>query len=417
MNIAIIGGGASGMTAAIAAADCGASVTVFEHMPRIGRKLILTGSGKCNISNVDMNISHFHGNDIKAIQSVLNKCPQSDTLTFYNKLGLYTKERKGGIYPYCEQSYAVVDILRFAIRDRNIDLHTDCDIRKIERVRATDDRTVEDKFVITTSSKKLTFDRVILCCGSNANRNTGSDGSGYELAKSFGHKLVKPLPALTYLTCEEDFYPSIAGIRTKAVVSLFTKPSKDASYDYVGMEEGELQLTKTGISGVCVFNLSHIAVRALDENLQVKVEIDLLPDITKEELPDFMEKRISDIPERPLEELFIGVLAKQLGILIIKRCSLSLKDRCDSLSEEQIESICKMVKRFDTIVTGSGDTEASQVIQGGVKMSELKENLESRLVSGLFFAGEILDVHGDCGGYNLQWAASSGLLAGREAAK
>ena len=415
MNIAVIGGGASGMIAAITAADAGAEVTIFEHMPRMGRKILLTGSGKCNISNIDMDLSHFHGSNPDVIHKVLDKCGSAETLAFLETLGLYVKERKGYLYPYSEQASAVVDVLRFAIRDRGIDVHTDTDIRRIEKQKMSNDRILEDRFVITTGNGTLSFDRIILCCGSCANRNTGSDGSGYELAKSLGHTVLKPLPALTYLTCEEDFYPSIAGIRTRAKISIFEKDAGDPQ-KLLGCEEGELQLTKTGISGVCVFNLSYLAVRSLDRKCRVKAEIDLLPDISSQDIAGFMKKRIENIADRTLEELFIGLLAKPLGILICKRCGLDLRRSCADLEGIEIESICKTVKCFETFIKGSGDMESSQVAQGGVSLSEVRDTLESRLVSGLYFAGEILDVNGDCGGYNLQWAASSGMVAGREAA-
>ena len=428
MNVAVIGGGASGMIAAICAYDAGANVTVFEHMPRLGRKLLLTGSGKCNISNTDMDVRHFHcaedyscgkeenpGQSI--IKSVLDKCPQQETLSFFEKLGVHVKDRKGYLYPYCEQASSVVDALRFAVRDRDIDVHIESDIRKIEKLKHSNDKDNENRFVIETATHKLTFDRVILCCGSSANRNTGSDGSGYEFAKRLGHTLVKPLPALTFLTCEEDFYPSVAGIRTPATVSLYVRTDKNSAYTLMGVETGELQLTKTGISGVCVFNLSHIAIRSLDENRRVKAVIDLLPDIDANDIVDYMKKRIDNLSKRPLEELFIGLLAKPLGILICKRCVLDLKRKCCDLDTSEIEKLCRMVKGFETFIKGSGDMDNSQVAQGGVRLSEIRANLESRLASGLYFAGEILDVNGDCGGYNLQWAASSGMLAGREAVK
>ena len=265
-----------------------------------------------------------------------------------------------------------------------------------------------------TANARITFDRVILCCGSCANRNTGSDGSGYDIAKSFGHTIIKPLPALTYLVCEEDFYPSIAGIRTRALISVLAKDEN--GWQRLGTEDGELQLTKTGISGVCVFNLSYLAVKSLDKRCRVKAEIDLLPDIPEGEITEFMKNRIGNISDRPLEEMFIGLLAKQLGILRLKRCSIDLKRICGDLDDAEIANICKTVKCFETFIKGSGDMDSSQVAQGGVSLSEIRDNLESRLVSGLFFAGEILDVNGDCGGYNLQWAASSGMVAGREAA-
>lgn len=416
MDIAVIGGGMSGMIAAITASECGAQVSVFEHMPRIGKKLLLTGSGKCNISNTDLDISHFHGEDTTAIEAVLEKCGGKMTREFFEKLGLYFRERDGYIYPFCEQASAVLDVLRFAIRDMGIDVYTDTDIKRIDKKRFPEARELEDRFTVTTSEGKLFFDRVIMCTGSAANRNTGSDGSGYRLASLFGHSIVKPLPALTYLVCDEDFYPSVAGIRTMAKISLFAG-SDEKSWNLLGKEYGQLQFTKKGISGICVFNLSHLAVRALDEGDRVRAMIDLLPDIPWDRINDFLKERITSHPDRCVEELFIGLLAKPLGICICKRCHIDLKKKWSDLTDENILELCRLIKDFDTNVVSYGDCEDAQVMQGGVRLSELTETLESRFVPGLYFAGEILDVHGDCGGYNLQWAASSGMLAGRESAK
>ncbi len=407
MNIAIIGGGVSGMIAAITAASQGASVTIFEHMPRIGKKLLLTGNGRCNISNEDMDLVHFHGGDHDRIEAVLAACPKEETLKFFEDLGLYIKERNGYLYPFCEQASAVLDVLRFAIRDMGIDVFTDTNLKKIEKVR---------KFVLTTERGQLEFDRLIICCGSAANRNTGSDGSGYNIAGNLGHTVIKPLPALTSLVCDDEFFPSIAGIRTMATVSLFSTDDNGDS-KILGKEYGQLQLTKNGISGICVFNLSYMAIKSLDLDRNVKAMIDLLPDISWGEIGKFIRERIERLGSRPVEEFFAGLLAKPLGICICKRCAIDLKRECKSINDDEITDLCKMIKEFEANVISSGDLDSSQVCQGGVDLGEVTDNLESTIVPGLYFAGEILDVNGDCGGYNLQWAASSGMLAGRMAAK
>ncbi len=407
MNIAVIGGGASGMIAAITARRLGADVTVFEHMPRMGKKLLLTGSGKCNLSNTDMDISHFHGGDIKVISSVLTKCPPEETRQFFEGLGIFFKDRGGYLYPYSEQASSVVDVLRFTVRDLDIEVYTDVDIRMIDKNDAG--------FVILTGDSRFTADAVILCCGSSANRNTGSDGSGYALSKKLGHNVIKPLPALTYLLGDESFYPSIAGIRTKAGISLYARKDYKTDYELLASETGELQLTKSGISGIPVFNLSHHAVKALDEGKNVKAVIDFLPDVEKSQMNDFLKRRIEAMPKRCADEMFIGLFAKPLGICICKRCRIDLKAECASLDEKDINELSRMIKGFETVITGSGDFESSQTVQGGVDLAEIKENLESAIVPGLFFAGELLDVHGDCGGYNLQWAQSSGMAAAKGA--
>ena len=408
MNTAIIGGGASGMIAAIVSAQNNDEVTIFEHMPRMGKKLLLTGSGKCNISNTDMDISHFHGSDEALIASVLEKCPPQITQAFFERLGLMFKERKGGLYPYCEQSSAVLDVLRFAIRDMGIDVLVDTDVRAVSEVVM---ESGSGRFAVVTDQGRYTFDKVIICAGSAACRNTGSDGSGYELAKSFGHTIVKPLPALTHLDCEEGFFPSIAGIRTRAKISVYSRTPGKSERELLGSETGELQLTKSGISGIPVFDLSYLAVRSLFEGKSVKATIDLLPEISEDDISGFIADRAARNPDRLADELLIGVLAKPLGICICRRCQIGSKTLCMELNEMHRDELGKMIKKFEVTVTGSGGFDVSQVLQGGVSLSEVSPNLESRLVPGVFFAGEILDVNGDCGGYNLQWAASSAMVA------
>lgn len=409
MNIAVIGGGASGMVSAVILAQGGCEVSVFEHMPRIGKKLLVTGSGKCNISNTDMDLSHFHGTSKTVIKSVLEYGSPDKTRAFFEKLGLFYKDRNGFLYPYCEQASAVVDILRFAIRDLGIDVYTDTDIRRIIKCDRSYGQEHEDRFLIETADGKFLFDKVVLCCGSKAARNTGSDGSGYKLAGSFGHSIIKPLPALTSLICEETFYPSIAGVRTKACVRVFAGRGKTGSFDLLAQDEGELQITKTGISGIVVFNLSFCAIRALDEGRIVKASIDFLPEISDDGINGYIRGRIGSQPDRTAEEMFIGLFAKPLGICICKRCGIDLGIKCSELDETDIARLCECIKRFDTVITGYGGFDQAQVAQGGVSLDEVTEYLESTLVNGLYFAGEILDVNGDCGGYNLQWAASSAM--------
>ena len=410
MKVAVIGGGASGMIAAIRLSRGGCRVSVYEHMQRMGKKILVTGSGKCNISNTDMGLDHFHGGSGKVISAVLDSCPPDKTKAFFEDLGLYFKNRNGYLYPYSEQASAVADVLRFAIRDLGIEVYTDTDIKSLIKCDTATAGDI-DRFMIETVNGKHYFDRVIICCGSNVAPNTGSDGSGYGLARSLGHTVIKPLPALTYLTCEEDFYPSIAGIRTKACITLFEKKRNENVYEMLSSEEGELQLTKTGISGIAVFNLSYFAVKSLDRGCKVKALIDFLPEVLENDIADLIRKRIESQPERTAEELFIGLFSKALGICICKRCGIDLRRECAKLDDDDVNRLSECIKHFDTYIKGYGDADHAQVAQGGVSLDEVSESLESTLVQGLYFAGEILDVNGDCGGYNLQWAASSAMCA------
>ena len=399
MNIGIIGGGPAGIAAAITAHNNGANVTIIEHMSRIGKKLLLTGSGKCNISNVDMDYSHFHSGNMEFVDSIFKECPPQETLSFLKSLGLLVKNRNGYIYPYSEQASSVLDILRFALRDLEISVKTDTSIKDIINR--------ESKFIVRTSDEELIFDRIIMCCGSKSYKKTGSDGSGYDIAKHLGHTITKISPALTYLNCEGDFWGSIAGIRTKAKISL-----KDTNNCIIGEETGELQITKTGISGIPVFNLSHLVSGSLHSR-EIWANIDFLPDYDVCEVYKMLAYRIEQFPLRSSEELLTGVVNKNLGTFIIKKCGIKLNIKCSDIRRKDIDAVCKALKSFCVKVISTGDFDNAQVCKGGVDTSMVKSTLESSIVSGLYFAGEILDVNGDCGGYNLTWAFCSGILAGR----
>ncbi len=409
MKAAVIGGGASGLVAAIVLAGHGCEVSVFEHMQRVGKKLLGTGSGKCNISNTDMDISHYHSGNIGIVKAVLSDCPSDMTRRVFEKIGLQLTDRNGYLYPYSNQASAVVDVLRFAIRDLGIDVHTGTDIAGISC--HGDDTDNGRRFLVETGHDKYDYDKVIICCGSNVARNTGSDGSGYDIARSFGHTVIPPLPALTYLTSKDEYYPSLAGIRTKAVISLYGSSDAGDDYELAGHEGGELQFTRTGISGIAVFNLSYLAVQSLERGGKVRACIDLLPDIEEDCINDYIRSRINAQPLRTCEELFIGLLAKPLGICLCRRCGIDLKTKCRELTGNDISRLGGLAKNFATDIDGHGGYDQAQVAMGGVSLDEVTEHLESRLVPGLYFAGEILDVNGDCGGYNLQWAASSAMCA------
>lgn len=399
MKIAIIGGGAAGMMAAITASESGADVTIYEHMARVGKKILVTGSGKCNIANEDTDLVHYHSSDdnLSLVKNVFSHVSPASMLAGFTELGLVTKNKRGYIYPFSEQASSVLDILRFAIRDRNIRVIVEA------KVTSVDSLVIGGFTVNTTDGSDETFDRIIIAAGSCANKKTGSDGSGYEIAKAFGHSIVKPLPALTYLECKENYYSSVAGIRTSAKVTICGQS-----------EEGQLQFTKTGISGINVFNLSYLAAKSLDNGEDVSAFIDFMPDMETENFRDLMYKRVRDYKERPLEELFIGILNKNLGHLIIKESGIFAKfsDLCSELTVEDIKRIVQKTKNFEVKVKACGGFDNSQVICGGVDTTEVNDKLESLKTPGVYFAGEILDVNGDCGGYNLTFAFCSGIYAG-----
>ena len=389
------------MAAAITASDNGGNVTLFEHMPRIGKKLLMTGSGKCNISNEDMDLCHFHSADceLTLVKSVFSKISATEMLDFLSHLGLLTRNRNGYIYPYSEQASQVLDVLRFSLRDRNIRTCTECEIKGISSNKGR--LAVEFE-----NDKSENFDKIIIATGSCAYKSTGSDGSGFALCSELGHHVVKPLPALTYLAVEDKFIVSLAGIRTHAKVSICGSS-----------ETGELQLTKNGISGIPVFNLSFRASKRLDLGEKVIAEVDFLPEISEDSLRLELTKRCKMLSVRPVEELLVGILHKNLCNVIMKESSLrhELSQKCCLLSEEEIGAIAGKIKHFMFRIKANGGFDNSQVVAGGVDTTEITDCLESKRVSNLYLAGEVLDVNGDCGGYNLTWAFCSGIVAANAA--
>lgn len=419
MKVGIVGGGASGLMAAITAAAGGHDVVVLEHMARVGKKLLLTGSGKCNLSNVDMDIKHFHGTNPSFAAKILDKFGRDDAVEFFEEIGLHTKEKKGGIYPFCEQASAVLDVLRFKARAEGVEIITECDVRMIKyRQSAHPCANIRSdknsRFALSTSNGDYYFDALIIASGSYAAPKTGADGSGYSHAAELGHTIIKPLPALTQLRCKEDFFSSIAGIRTPGRVSLYIN-DKFASSD-----SGEIQLTNYGISGIPVFQVSHLASRAIDEGKSVTASLCFMPELIGKTMRDsiltcamMLSERFKTDPLKTAEESLIGLLNKNLGNCILKRNNISPNMPSDQIDNKQIAAVAKTMMDFKVTVTQTNSFDDAQVVSGGVDTSELTYNLESKFKKGLYFAGEIIDIHGDCGGYNLQWAWSSGNVAGR----
>lgn len=398
MNICVIGGGASGLMAAYIASKNGHKVTLLERMPRVGKKILATGGGKCNLSNIDMDLSHFHCKDISFVESILKEASSDEVLSIFGDMGLMTTTRNGGIYPYNEQASSVVDVLRFAVSKLNVTVLTDCFVKLVQKKK--------DIFEIITDGDRFLADRVILCAGSKASPKSGSDGSGYDIARALGHNIVEPLPALCAIRCEGDYFKTLSGIRCKGSISIF--------YDkkMVARDKGELQLTNYGVSGIPAMQVSYMVSKGLFEKKKVRAFLSFLPDYDKDSVKAIIIKRIMANGEYPAEDLFVGLFHKNISLLLLKKCKINLNKSCNMLSGGEISSLAELISAFEINIIGTNSYEEAQVCQGGVDINEIKNTLESKIVKGLYFAGELIDVNGDCGGYNLQWAWSSGVVAG-----
>lgn len=390
-KIVIVGGGASGFMAAIQAARNGASVTILEQNGKFGRKLQSTGNGKCNLTNLAQNCSYYRSSTPEFAVKVLSRFDVHQTIRFFTDIGIYTKNKNGYLYPHSEQASSVMEVLEMEARNLKIKRKTQEKVLKI--------RKSNEGFLVATKTWEYPCDRVILACGSKASAIEGADGSGYRLASDLGHTIVKPLPALTGIKGTGRFYTKWAGVRTGACVTLVINglPLKQ--------ECGEVQLTDYGISGIPVFQLSRYAARALYENCTVSMYLDFLPEFDPEGLLTFLKERRAHNPYKTLRESLIGLFSdKLIDVLMI-----------DTKTEEQL---VEKIKKLEVPVKETMSFEHAQVCSGGVDLKEINsETMESRLVSGIYFCGELLDVDGACGGYNLQWAWSSGALAGISAAR
>ena len=387
-QVIVVGGGAAGLIAAITAAQNGAVVTVLEQNENPGRKICVTGNGRCNLTNKDMRPECFRGQHPEFAAGILQQFSLEETLAFFENLGVAFTDRKGWIYPRSNQAKCIPELLLLKARSLKVKIKTR------ETVKAV--VYEEGRWKAETSGWTYEGDRVILANGSKASQVPGADGSGYEIAAALGHRIVKPLPALTGLRCRGNAFSAWAGVRTDAKVTLLFDGKAFAE------ESGEVQLTDYGISGIPVFQLSRYAIRALEEGRKVSVMVNFLPEYTKESLREQLEKRRTLCPYQSEAEILLGLLPDKL----IKMFRKQKADLCQTITEYMLE------------VKGSSGFEQAQICSGGVDTTQIHpDTLESMLYPGLFFAGELLDIDGPCGGYNLQWAWSSGAVAGYHSAK
>lgn len=401
--VAVIGGGAAGMMAAITSAREGARVTILEHKDRIGKKILSTGNGRCNFTNTYQTPACYRSDNRDFAWNIIQKFNVEKTISFFKELGIYPKDRNGYLYPYSDQAAAILEVLQIEVAKLDICVMTEINVLDIQPVKKG--------IRITTDKKTITTDSVILACGSKAAPVTGSDGSGYQLAKLFGHRIVPVLPALVQLRCAEKFYKSISGVRVQGTVEIY------ADDIFLASDTGEIQLTNYGISGIPVFQVSRYAAKALYKKQSVTAVLNFMPDMNKEEFLLFLQERITLCPYKTLDEFFTGVFPKKLCELWIRLSRLPKEMRVSDLSGEQLEKLVLLIQHLRTHITETNSFEQAQICCGGVDTTEINpDTLESNYVPGIYFAGELLDVDGICGGYNLQWAWSSGFVAGKEAA-
>lgn len=405
VKIGIIGGGAAGMMAAITAAGQGAQVTIIERGERVGKKILMTGNGKCNLGNLELDGDKYYGSDKKRIMNCLKRFDTDDTIRFFRGLGLLLKNKNGYLYPASEQAAVVLDVLRYEMKSLGIELITECKINKIQKDKES------NQVIVSDGTRTFSFDKVIIACGSKAAPKTGSDGSGYKLAKQLGHVVIPTVPALVQLKCSEAYMKTVAGVRAEGRIQVFHNGK------CVAEDTGEIQFTEYGISGIPVFQISRVVNYILREENEVEVVINLMPNYGEEAFAQMIASRSLLQTDRTVEEFFTGMLNKKLMALFTKLVGLKANQPMEQADEEMVKQVYELCRQWKLHVTGSNPYDNAQVCAGGVNLAEVTDNMESTLVPGVYFAGEILDVDGKCGGYNLQWAWCSGYLAGMAAAE
>jgi predicted Rossmann fold flavoprotein len=401
MVIGIIGAGASGMAAAISAAENpNVQVILLERQSRVGRKLQATGNGRCNLSNRNAQVKNYHGQNADFSAFALETYDVENTLTWFQEMGLYTvEERSGRIYPYSDQANSVVDVLRFALDRPNIQLITGFEVTKI--------RANHPGFTVESNEESISCDKLIVACGGLAGTKLGGSISGYKLLQKMGHHCTKLRPALVQLRSDWGGCVSLKGVRANCKVEVYNGNMLH------GASAGEIQFTEYGLSGPVIFEVSRDVCAEKGEWM---CKLDLLPDMQPDELYSLLSKRQTS--NLSAEELFTGILHNRLGRIVVKEANISLHAPIRQLDEWELENVCQVAKALCIPLEEPMGMDSAQVTAGGIVTTEFDgRTMESHLVPGLYACGEVLDIDGDCGGYNLQWAWSSGRCAGHHAGK
>ena len=388
-RVIVIGGGASGITAAIFAARNNAEVTVLERENKALKKLAMTGNGKCNLSNLSIEEDSFRSYKADKARSIYDRFGMTDTFAFFEGLGIYMiQKHENCIYPACESAASVCKLLLAEADHLGIKIKTNETVREIKKD--------ETEFTVTTDTWSYTADKVILSSGTHASVSTREPVLAEEFAKKNGLKHYDYLPALTKLYGEGDHLKKWAGVRTFAVIRMLCNDQ------YVTETYGEIQLTENGISGIPVFQLSRYANIMISKGFRIRMLIDFFPDCDKEQFTSMLLNIKIKCPYKTVKQALLGLLPEKLINAIIDEKS-------------DVPAATEQVKSFSFPVVSLSKVSESQVCTGGIDLGEVTEDLESKKIPGLYITGEALDVDGACGGYNLQWAWTTGALAGKAA--
>lgn len=398
-KIIIIGAGPSGIIAALQAVKKH-EVILLERNEQCGKKILLTGNGKCNYWNEKIDVTKYQTDDVNILEKILDKTNQENVFEYLESIGIYPRVKNGYYYPYSNQASSIRKILLSELKRQKIEIITDF---KVENIYYEN-----KKFLITSNhGKVLQADKIILATGSKATPKTGSDGSGYILASKLGHTVNTVTPALSPLIAKENFLKDWNGVRAEVKISLYINDKK------IKEETGEIQLTNYGISGICTFNISGIVSKNLKLNNDVYVKINFFPYFNSD-FYNFLEIRNKKMKDHTIEELLESIINYKLMFVLLKKANINKSDKWDDLSKKEKMKLCNTIEAFKLKIYDTADFDKAQVCTGGISLKEINSNtMESKIVPNLFLVGELLDVDGNCGGFNLAFAWISGYLAGK----
>ncbi|MCI9078635.1 MAG: aminoacetone oxidase family FAD-binding enzyme [Lachnospiraceae bacterium] len=414
-DILIAGGGAAGIMAALVASGSGAGVTIIEKMPLLGKKILATGNGRCNYTNYYQAGECYRsssGTGSLFAWDALKKFGCRETVELFRKYGIMPYEKDGYVYPLSGQASSVRDILERQLKNTDTVIHTDEKVFKA-KTHINRKNMQQDGFIIETDKNQYFASKLVIATGGKAGYVHGADGSGYKIARCLGHSLVPPLPALTSCILDEKFLKDWAGVRTKGTVRAYSGTGQLLCED-----SGELQFVAQGISGIPVFQVSRYISSGLYKKENPYLVIDIMPLYSIGEITSELKRRREDPANHSAGDMLEGILNSRLALALLKKCGISVKCKPSGITGKEISKIAKTMKEWRLNPQAPGGFDKAQVTCGGIPVPEIDGNtMESKICKGLYFAGEIADIDGICGGYNLQWAWTSGYIAGSSAVK
>lgn len=402
-EVLIVGGGAAGMMAAIAAARNGAKVTILEQNNELGKKILATGNGRCNYTNTNIYKEAYYSSDMEFVEDVIKEYPTSTIIEFFESIGISPRYRGDYVYPWNDQALSIREALQGEIFRLGVEIKWETIVQTIE---ISQDKDSKHLYRIHTNNGVYTGNVCILATGGESGLSPKVVKKGFDLIPYTKHSVTNLSPALVGLKSSASYFKRLAGVRCDGAIRLYVDNKQ------VKSEVGEIQLADYGISGIPVFQVSRIAGMALQNNQSVKAVMDFIPQYSEDELYELLNKRKELFKERKMKSFMNGLFKEKLGLFLLEQCDLTVSTHVYDITNDKMRQFAHRCKNVDVDITGINDYNKAQVTAGGVTLQELKQTYESKLHKGLYFVGEVLDVDGICGGYNLHFAWASGLKAG-----